>query len=194
MGQPLRNKVNMGDGQMVRQMDRQIVKWIDRQIDGQMDRWIDGQKVKRDRERVREILSIVQLSNYAPLPLSLKGEFTNLSSRVLEIHLDERTSNNQASSLCYRVFIKYCVFSKILIYFPDSVFSRCQCVYTREAGRTPTLQQNWYSSEKLQNLKKNTQHSMNTLQHAYLAETLLSKHISCPRKYLKNRHIISLGC
>ena len=25
----------------------------------------------------------------------------------------------------YRVFIKYCVFSKILIYFPDSVFSRC---------------------------------------------------------------------
>ena len=48
---------------------------------------------------------------------------------------------------CYRVFIKYCVLSKILIYFPDPVFSRCQCVYTRRAGRTPALQQNWQSSE-----------------------------------------------
>ena len=38
----------------------------------------------------------------------------------------------------YRVLIKYCVFSKILIYFPDSVFSRCQCVYTRQAGRAGT--------------------------------------------------------
>ena len=47
------------------------------------------------------------------------------------------------------VFIKYCVFSKILIYFPDSVFYRCQCVYTRQAGRTPALQQNWQSSENL---------------------------------------------
>ena len=42
----------------------------------------------------------------------------------------------------YRVFIKYCFFSKILIYIPDSVFSRCQCVYTQQAGRTPALQQN----------------------------------------------------
>ena len=57
----------------------------------------------------------------------------------------------------YRVLIKYCVFSKILIYFPDSVFSRYQCVYTHPAGRTPALQQNWQSSEKLHNFKeKNT--------------------------------------
>ena len=54
----------------------------------------------------------------------------------------------------YRVFIKYCVFSKILIYFPDSVFPRCQCVYTHQAGRTPALQQNWQSSEKSQNYKE----------------------------------------
>ena len=47
----------------------------------------------------------------------------------------------------YRVFNKYCVFSKILIYIPDSVFPRCQCVYTHQAGRTPALQQNWQSSE-----------------------------------------------
>ena len=47
--------------------------------------------------------------------------------------------------ITYRVFIKYCVFSKILIYFPDSVFPRCQCVYTNQAGRTPALQHNWQS-------------------------------------------------
>ena len=57
----------------------------------------------------------------------------------------------------YRMFIKYCVFSKILKYsglLPFSVFPRCQCVYTHQAGRTPAPQQ---SSEKSQNLKeKNT--------------------------------------
>ena len=49
----------------------------------------------------------------------------------------------------YRVFIKYCVF--ILKYFgllPFSVFPRCQCVCTHQAGRTSALQQNWQSSEK----------------------------------------------
>ena len=35
----------------------------------------------------------------------------------------------------YRVFIEYCDFSKILLYIPDSVFSRCQCVYTHQAGK-----------------------------------------------------------
>ena len=45
----------------------------------------------------------------------------------------------------YRVFIKYCVFSKILIYFPDSVFPWSQCVYTHQAGRAPALEQNWQS-------------------------------------------------
>ena len=47
----------------------------------------------------------------------------------------------------YRVFIKYCVFWKILKYsglLPFSVFPRCQCVYTHQAGRKPALQQNWH--------------------------------------------------
>ena len=61
--------------------------------------------------------------------------------------------------LAYRVFIKYCVFSKILKYIPDSGLSqfppRCECVYTM-ASQTPTLQQNWQSSEKSQYHRKNT--------------------------------------
>ena len=52
-------------------------------------------------------------------------------------------------------------FSNIFKYsglWPFSVFPRCQCVYTHQAGRTPALlQQNWQSSEKSQNFKeKNT--------------------------------------
>ena len=53
--------------------------------------------------------------------------------------------------ISYRVFIKYCVFSKILLYIPDSVFSRCQCVYTHQAGRTPALQQNRQSLKNSKN-------------------------------------------
>ena len=45
-------------------------------------------------------------------------------------------------------------FSKILIYIPDSDFSRCQCVYTHQAGRTPALQQNRQSSENSKNCKE----------------------------------------
>ena len=56
----------------------------------------------------------------------------------------------------YGVFIKYCVFSKILIYFPDSAFPRRQCVYTHRAGQTPALQQNWQSSENHKIVWKNT--------------------------------------
>ena len=61
------------------------------------------------------------------------------------------TTTFQAAGIAH---IKYCVFSKILIYFPDSVFSRCQCVYTRRAGRTPALQQNWQSSENSKKFKE----------------------------------------
>ena len=60
----------------------------------------------------------------------------------------------------------HCVFSKILKYsrlWPFSVFPRCQCVYTHQAGRKPALQQNWQSSEKTQNFKEKTQYFMNTL-------------------------------
>ena len=67
----------------------------------------------------------------------------------------------------YREFIKYCVFLKILKYFglwPFSVLPWCQCVYTRQAGRSPALQQNWQSSEKSLDFKEKTQYLMNTLQ------------------------------
>ena len=52
-------------------------------------------------------------------------------------------------------------FPKILKYsglWPFSVFPRCHCVYTHQAGRTPTLQQNWQSLEKSQNFKEKTQY------------------------------------
>ena len=62
-------------------------------------------------------------------------------------------------TLTYRVFIKYCVFFflKILKYSGLLPFSMSVCVYTRQAGRTPGLQQNWQSSEKFQNIKEKTQ-------------------------------------
>ena len=63
----------------------------------------------------------------------------------------------------YRVFIKYCVFFRIFQNIPNSVFPRCQFVYTKQAGRKPALLQNWRSSEKSQNFKEKTQYLMNTL-------------------------------
>ena len=66
----------------------------------------------------------------------------------------------------YRLFIKYCVFSKDFRIFRTwsfSVFPWVQCVYTHQAGRTPTLQQNWQSSEKSQHFREKTQYLMNTL-------------------------------
>ena len=54
-------------------------------------------------------------------------------------------------------------FWNILRLWPFSVFPRCQCVSTHQAGRTPAMQQqNWQSSEKSQNVGK-TQYLMNTL-------------------------------
>ena len=69
------------------------------------------------------------------------------------------------SLFCFSLFCKFAVccssfcihsqhiviFSKITKYsgpLPFSVFPRCQCVYTHQAGRTPALHQNWQSSEK----------------------------------------------
>ena len=43
----------------------------------------------------------------------------------------------------------------------DSIFPRCQCVYTYRAGRNPALHQNWQSSEK--SYKEKTQFLMNIL-------------------------------
>ena len=45
--------------------------------------------------------------------------------------------------IIYRVYIKYCVFSKILKYsglLPFFVFLRCHCVHTHQAGRTPAAE------------------------------------------------------
>ena len=62
--------------------------------------------------------------------------------------------------------LNFVFFPKILKYFglwPFSVFPRCQCVYTHQAGRTPALQQNWQSSEKSQHFREKTKYLMNTL-------------------------------
>ena len=55
------------------------------------------------------------------------------------------------------------IFKKYSGLWSFSVFPRCQCVYTHQAGRKPGLQQNWQSSEKSQNLMQKTQYLMNTL-------------------------------
>ena len=52
---------------------------------------------------------------------------------------------------------------RFFLNIPNSVFPRCPCVYTRQAGRKPALQQNWQSSEKSQHFKEKTQFLMNTL-------------------------------
>ena len=62
--------------------------------------------------------------------------------------------------------LKFVFFPKILKYsglWPFSIFPRCQCVYTHQAGRKPALQQNWQSLEKSQNYKEKTQYFINTL-------------------------------
>ena len=45
----------------------------------------------------------------------------------------------------YRVFFKYCVFYEDFNIFSGLCFLSSQCVYTRQAGRKPALQQNWQS-------------------------------------------------
>ena len=57
----------------------------------------------------------------------------------------------------YWVFIIYCVFSQILIYIPDSVSSRCQCVYTHQAGKKTSAAAEQAEFRKFKKmLKKNT--------------------------------------
>ena len=64
----------------------------------------------------------------------------------------------------YRVFIKYCVLSKILKYNPDSlsVFPRCQCVYT-VAGETQALAAELAELRKIKHFQGKTQSLVNTL-------------------------------
>ena len=61
--------------------------------------------------------------------------------------------------IIYRVFIKYCVFPKILKYsglWLFSVFPRCQCVYTHQAGRTPRCSRTGRVQKNYKILRKNT--------------------------------------
>ena len=72
---------------------------------------------------------------------------------------------------------KYCAFSDFFKSIPNSVFPRCQCVYTHQAGRKPALQQNWQSSEKLQHFKEKTQYLINTLYISVSTYHSLSSHL-----------------
>ena len=83
-------------------------------------------------------------------------------SSVKHTHTHTYTHTHTCTTT-YRVFIKYCVFFRFFKNIPNSVFPRCQCVYTHQAGRKPALQHNWQSSEKSQNFKEKTQFLMNTL-------------------------------
>ena len=63
----------------------------------------------------------------------------------------------QLIKISYRVLIKYCVFSKILKYIPDSGLSRFPLgvsVCTQWQVKPQRLQQNWQSSEKSQHVKE----------------------------------------
>ena len=82
----------------------------------------------------------------------------------------------------YRVFIKYCVFFKILKNIPDSVSA---CVHwtsrldRQMVGPTPALQQNWQSLEKSQLFKEKTQYLLNTM------KKVSSKFFTGPEKIVK---------
>ena len=54
-------------------------------------------------------------------------------AKLAYMHICNLYNQLQLIGECYRVFIKYCVFSKILIYFPDSVFSHVSmCTHARQ--------------------------------------------------------------
>ena len=61
------------------------------------------------------------------------------------------TNNNTGCSLNIVFFPKILEYSGL---WPSSVFFWCQCVYTRQAGRTTALQQNWESSENSKKFKE----------------------------------------
>ena len=63
------------------------------------------------------------------------------------LHLSESTG-------CSLNIVFFPIFKKYSGLWPLSVFPRCQCVYTHQAGRTQAQQQNWQSSEKSQNFKE----------------------------------------
>ena len=104
---------------------------------------------------------------------SLYHDFLVGHCRKLQFSKDilqsSRLEINSCIRPCYRMFIKYCVFSKILKYIPDSGLSRFPLggvsVCTQWQAKPPALQQNWQSSEKSQHFKifEKTQYLINTL-------------------------------
>ena len=60
-------------------------------------------------------------------------------------------ASDTGCSLNIVFFSKILKYSALLLF---SVFSRCQCVYTHQAGRKPALQQNWQNSERSQNVEE----------------------------------------
>ena len=86
----------------------------------------------------------------------VKVEASHLSCRYSEYNSSYILG---AISVYYRVFIKYCFFSKILKDIPDSGLYRFPLVVsvcTQWQVKPQCLQQNWQSSEKSQHFKKNT--------------------------------------
>ena len=97
------------------------------------------------------------------------AEIRKDAQRLVHSELSVLTHMYNSKFMCFVVqnnySIKGCLlnivfYPKILKYsglWPFSVFPRCQCLYTHQAGRKPALQQNWQSSEKSQIFKeKNT--------------------------------------
>ena len=65
---------------------------------------------------------------------------------VAHIKIICHCSVHTGCSLNIVIFLKIFEYSGL---WSSSVFPRCQCVYTHQAGRTPALQLNWQSSEKI---------------------------------------------
>ena len=93
------------------------------------------------------ILHFRRLFVFLPYHLNIKCQHMSICifrSVCVSFHLFFNHALARAVLQIYRVFIKYCVFPKILEYFGTLAFffPWCQCVYTHKAGRTPALQQN----------------------------------------------------
>ena len=113
-----------------------------------------------------EILTCLEQNFSWILFISEEMETTYLDVDVELATLKKVKLSVRCDKVWYSVFIEYCVFSNILKYsglWPLSVLPRCQCVYTKQTGRTPALQQNWQSSEKSQYFEDKTQYLLNTL-------------------------------
>ena len=104
--------------------------------------------------------------------LNLRNKIKYLSILVLLKDLNGVFQIQDKLLLTYMYYIQYIQYTtgcslNIVFFSKDfrifqtlifSVFPWCQCVYTHQEGRTTALQQNWQSSEKLQNFLGKTTH------------------------------------